>query len=328
MREHSPSNQLCARLRQHAALHYDLAKHSDEQAQWGEDLEAAATEIESMERRVAELADEPCKQPDAIQEIYAHAKAITNLTAAWPMEGASPPPTDALSEVVELLDQGKDFATKWNMRNSIVEALALINSHAAAAKADAEQYREWVEPQLQRLGRVTAQPPAATHTQWQRDRLATYLAKHKPALRDHACAQCVPGGEIVVEDFECCYHMALRIVGTLKTKASVPPAAQPSKEVLQAWIRDASNHIESGFATDMIAVSPVALRQMCLYALARATHEPPADARLQALERVYQKASELIAFIGHNGEAYSTHGQVEDLTCALDDCDRTARVSS
>lgn len=43
------SNQLCDRLRQHAALHHDLAKHSDEQAQWGKDLEAAADEIELLQ---------------------------------------------------------------------------------------------------------------------------------------------------------------------------------------------------------------------------------------------------------------------------------------
>lgn len=136
-------------------------------------------------------------------------------------------------------------------------------------------------------------------------------------IRDTACAYRAPADQLLVKR-----ELIWQLAAALRT--AVPPAAQPSNEMLQAWIRDASNHIESGVATDMIAVSPVALRQMCLDALARATHEPPADARLQALERVYQKASELIAFIGHNGEAYSTHGQVEDLTCALDDCDRTA----
>lgn len=65
-------------------------------------------------------------------------------------------------------------------------------------------------------------PSLSGHAAWQRERMAKWISKNKPALPDHACAQCVPGGDIVVEDFECVYHMALKIAGPTPTKESAP----------------------------------------------------------------------------------------------------------
>jgi len=51
----------------------------------------------------------------------------------------------------------------------------------------------------------------------ERDQLARWIVRMGPTITDHACAQCVPGGEIVHEGFQCTYHLALDIDRTRST---------------------------------------------------------------------------------------------------------------
>lgn len=138
--------------------------------------------------------------------------------AGWPVHEPAAP----TSEARILLDRAVDVMAALHRAFEPMEDVegvpAMVNPAAVRSFVDA-----LADIDYQRYRLRDDVPPPATHTQWQRDRLATYLAKHRPALPDHACAQCVPDGEIVVEDFECCYHMALRIVGTSETKDATPP---------------------------------------------------------------------------------------------------------
>jgi hypothetical protein len=55
----------------------------------------------------------------------------------------------------------------------------------------------------------------------ERTRLAKFISN--ATLRwpkDHACAECVPGGEIVVPGFRCAVHLALSIVAARREGAS------------------------------------------------------------------------------------------------------------
>jgi hypothetical protein len=43
---------------------------------------------------------------------------------------------------------------------------------------------------------------------------AKWIVQRGPGLPDHACAECVPGGELVKAGFQCVYHEALAATET------------------------------------------------------------------------------------------------------------------
>jgi hypothetical protein len=85
--------------------------------------------------------------------------------------------------------------------------------HTAAAE-EACDFADALMAELdKRAEHAERAPPSAELVPDELARAYRYILAHAPPVEDHACAQCVPGGEMVREDFVCLRHRALAHVG-------------------------------------------------------------------------------------------------------------------
>ena len=75
------------------------------------------------------------------------------------------------------------------------------------------------------LAAMTARAEAAEQD---RDALAQQVRQDAPRTKhvDHACAQCVPGGEIVANGFECVTHLAMRLIADATERGDYEKASE------------------------------------------------------------------------------------------------------
>lgn len=131
---HPSQEALADRLLAHAKVHDDLAKHSDEQKQWADDLRDAAALLRSQQPVSAELlawANEERPSPtNAYDRGLENARAFVRSRLA----GGEPATIEDNSQSWA----GMDGATAWH----------LIDRHADGWNDVAKMMREWLEANI------------------------------------------------------------------------------------------------------------------------------------------------------------------------------------
>lgn len=106
----------------------------------------------------------------------------------------------------------KHTPTPWRQAGSGLQIKAKENGYLVAVVEGPDRRargKEWQEDHDYCHGNAAFIVRACnSHASW-----AKWIVQRGPGLPDHACAECVPGGELVKAGFQCVYHEALAAAG-------------------------------------------------------------------------------------------------------------------
>jgi hypothetical protein len=136
-----------------------------------------------------------------------------------------------VAEALELADMLQTFAYEQGFHECGYDPIKRLRAHIAnlerqlaEARADAHDQR-WQHAQELKRAEAAESQLAAQRERDGRDaeRLARWITRHAADFpdwirRDHACAECVPGGEMVQPGFRCAMHTAAAIDAAIKDR--------------------------------------------------------------------------------------------------------------